>query len=98
MPVTVSCDRGLSMLICVKSTLHNAIFHTISDDFLNIRVLSSLGTIFPKAKVGGKANSLCQKVDTCLAGYNTCTCISDDVLHDFIKLTKVNTERRSNAA
>ena len=33
-----------------------------------------LGTIFPKAKVGGGANSWRQKVETCLAGYNTWTC------------------------
>ena len=44
-----------------RPTLHNVIFHTILDDFLNIRVLSyhfkPLGTIFPKAKIGGGANS-----------------------------------------
>ena len=32
-------------------------------------ILKPLGTIFPKAKVGGGANSWRQKVETCLAGY-----------------------------
>ena len=45
-----------------RPTPHNVIFHTILDDFLNIRVLSApifkpLGMISPRAKVGGGADS-----------------------------------------
>ena len=36
-------------------------------------IFKPLGTIFPKVKVGGGANSWRPKMQTCLAGYNTCT-------------------------
>ena len=37
-------------------------------------IFKPMGKICPKAKVGGGANSWRPKMETCLAGYNTCTC------------------------
>ena len=57
-----------------RPTLHNVIRWLFKYYSAQLSFLNQSGTILPKAKVGGGANSWRQKVETCLAGYNTWTC------------------------
>ena len=80
-------------------------FHTILYDFLKYssaqhRFFKPLGTIFPKAKSRGVEliRDVIRWRYAWLVIIHVQVHVADDVLYDFIKLTKVNTERRSNAA
>ena len=86
-----------------RPTSHNVIFHTILDDFLNIS--AQLPFLNHWERFSQRQEYEVEVIrdvkrwrHAWLVIIHVHVHVAADVLYDFIKLTKVNTERRSNAA